>query len=299
MPLLDNNLSKDLMNLRSDNDEMHLDTADNEEAARKITEGFYEHEELFILYSKTTQLPFVVCDEETFEDEVFVYTDGQVLQDFAKIYTKDKYALSSLRIVKEQIPIFLNTMFSIGADTIMFSDGGAPVRIYLEDLAGEPTYPKAPNDSIPRDNPGLQLTAINFLQKLRRPIPDRSKAEMAELRTLEEEMVVNMMRSKFIIVFDAEPAKEANGQKQLRIPFVKAKNGDILQPIFTDFQEVQKFTAKMPIKHLGMTAVGYDQLTKMLGKAAKAYAINPAGINLVLNPAQIKNMKSIYGEDEE
>ncbi len=300
MALFDKKLSDDLMSLQSNGDESHLDTADNEEAARVMAEGFYENEELYILASQTTKQPFVVCDEDTYEDEIFVFTGEDILQDYAKMYTKDKYALYAMKIPKENIPVFLNTVFAIGADTIMFSDGGAPVRISIEDLAEGPNYHKTPNEKILPANPSVQLPAIYFLQELRRPMGERTHQEMARLRELEEEMVVNMSRSEFIVLFDAGSRPAAPGNKRnMRIPYIKAKNGDVLQPVFTDYMEVQKFNANVKMKNISLTTVSYDQLQNFLGKAAKAFVINPAGFNLILTKEQLKKMKEMYIQEDE
>ena len=103
------------------------------------------------------------------------------------------------------------------------------------------------NDKLPRLNPELQLTAIYFLQELRRPV-ERDLAARKRLRTLEEEMAANLMRSRFIIVLDVEEdtkgGKTDGKNRKAKVPYVKTKNGDVFQPCYTDFGEFQKFNAR-------------------------------------------------------
>ena len=84
-------------------------------------------------------------------------------------------------------------------------------------------------------NPTLELSGIYFMQELRRPV---EKEQHGNLRELEEELLVNMRKSQYLV------AMEVNEEdpKQIRIPYLKNKNEEILQPVFTDVMELEKFT---------------------------------------------------------
>ena len=81
---------------------------------------------------------------------------------------------------------------------------------------------------LPVLNPGVQLTVVYFLQELRKPNQRRDDAErMQHLRELEEEMLVNLMRSKFILAIDISQVQgefdPANPGPDVRIPYIKTR----------------------------------------------------------------------------
>ena len=139
-------------------------------------------------------------------------------------------------------------------------------------------------------NPQLQLTALYFLQELRRPI-ERDLEAKKRLRSLEEEMAANLMRSRFIVTMDLTEnggdLKPGAKNQKVKIPYVKNKNGDIYQPCYTDFGEFQKFNAKNKDAKMRLSAVSYDDLPKYLVGQAKGFVFNPAGFNLILTKEQM------------
>ena len=75
--------------------------------------------------------------------------------------------------------------------------------------------------------------------------------------------------------------------KKINIPYLKNKKGDILQPVFTDVMELEKFTKgqKLRIAH-----VTFATLPEMLIDKAMAYAVNPFGFPLILNHDQLNKL---------
>ena len=55
---------------------------------RFLIKKFESFENIFVLFSQTTKLPFVECDEESFDDQVYVFTDEERTKEFARKYTK-------------------------------------------------------------------------------------------------------------------------------------------------------------------------------------------------------------------
>ena len=54
--------------------------------------------ELYVIMSAATKMPFVKCDEETFDDEIFLYYQMEDAKDKARKLLDEKYALwQSLR----------------------------------------------------------------------------------------------------------------------------------------------------------------------------------------------------------
>lgn len=268
-------------------------TVDNSFLIKK----FQKFENIFVLYSQTTKQPYVECDEETYDDQVYVFTDETRVQEFARKYTSEKILLAAAKIPNGQIKGFLSSLYAIGVNALIVQDEGAPVRVELEQLMPRPDMEAMRNDKLPRLNPELQLTAIYFLQELRRPV-ERDLAARNRLRTLEEEMAANLMRSRFIIVLDVEEdtkgGKTDGKNRKAKVPYVKTKNGDVFQPCYTDFGEFQKFNARNKNMKLKLAAVSYDDLPKYLVGPAKGFVFNPAGFNLILTREQMEQMKKSY-----
>ena len=113
-------------------------------------------------------------------------------------------------------------------------------------------------------NPQLHLTALYFMQEMRR----QEKPELTEeLKGLQEEILVNYGRGRFIVAVHKE-----NG-----MPMLKQKNGDAYQPIFTDILEFRKFNKEDQFKTMAIEA---KNVPKMLVNEAKGVVINPYGVNL-------------------
>ncbi len=254
---------------------------------------------LYTLFSQTTRLPYVECDEETFEDCAFVFTDKEEVQKYAKSYSEKKLLLAAGQLNAEAIRPFLMSLYCYGMNAIRYIDGGNVVKEELTALIPGPDLEAMKNDKIPRANPEMQLTAMYFIQELRRPV-ERTLEEKKQLKELEEEMAVNMMRSRWIVCADIsevtdEMSKE-EASKKMKLPYVKTKNGDVYQPIFSDFTECQKFNQDNKGAKLRLMAVAYDELPKYILRGAKGICLNPKGINLFLTKEMMDKMKEQYAE---
>ena len=265
-----------------------------------VVKRFDKFSEVFVLYSASRNVPFVECDETTFDDQVYVFTTQEDLQRYAQIYTKEKYALRGMNFPKAQFSRLFEQLYCMGIDTLQVVDGGAPVKVSLDELSEAPDYSNIPLKDIPPTNPGLQLSATYFLQELLRPV-ERGTKEKKHLREMEEEMAVNLLRSKFIMVFDVlkTKGKRAPGDRReaWRVPLIKNKAGKSYQPLYTDYFEFRKFYDKNRGARLGMHVVGYDDLEKVLSKGAEGFVFNPSGFNLILSREQIVQMKTRYAKD--
>ena len=103
------------------------------------------------------------------------------------------------------------------------------------------------------------------------------------MRSLEEELIVNLTKAEFLVAMDTDP----NDPKKVNIPYLKNKEGEILQPAFTDVMEFEKFAKG---KKLRAAKVTFDKLPGLLMQQAKAFVINPMGFNLILNKEQLSKI---------
>lgn len=264
---------------------------------------FESFKEIFVLYNQQMRVPFIECDDETYDDQVYVFTTQEMAQEYARRFTNEKYLLVALQMPQKVIRGFLLALYEYGVNAVVVQDEGAPMRVQLTDLVDRPDLEAMKNDKIPRCNPELQLTAIYFMQELRRPI-ERDQEEKRHLHELEAEMAHYLLTSRLIITFDVTAIKgkfipgDPQQQKKVKIPLVRTKDNRSYQPIYTDFGEFRRFNSKnkQPVK-LNLLPVTYDKLPGMLIRESRGFVFNPGGFNLVLEREQIEQMRKVYGKD--
>lgn len=247
-----------------------------EEAIKELQ----NRETVFVAYSQATKLPYVKCDEETYNDQAWIFSTEEGIKEFGKKMIEDKILLMGMRFSKKDYPRLYGTFYAIGVNTVMWVDGEEQVEIDLPDIAKQHDLSKIPEEHRPLLNPTLELSGIYFMQELRRPV---EKEQHGNLRELEEELLVNMRKSQYLV------AMEVNEEdpKQIRIPYLKNKNEEILQPVFTDVMELEKFTKG---RKLRIAKVPLNKLPELMIQQAKAYVVNPMGFNLVLTKEQLEKI---------
>jgi hypothetical protein len=256
-------------------------------------------DELYVLCSEYTHHPFVVCDEETFDDMAYIFTTAEMCRAFAQQFITDKYVLHEVQIEKEMIPGVLTSFFLLGINAVMFQDEGAPVKIPLEEIAMKPDLEVPKNAPIPEANPELQLTGLYFMQELNRP-GEKSAEEKIRLSELEAEMAHYLLNSRYIVAFDVTDVKgdwnPEDPNQQVRVPIVSTPNGHKFQPVYTDYGEMQMFNRTAIGRKFKMTAVPYERLMEYHFKEAEGFVINPGGFNLILTVDQMDEMARRYAE---
>ena len=199
-------------------------------------------EEMYVFMSLCTKMPYVLCDEETFDDEVLLYYTEEDAQREGKKLIEQRIPIQIAKIEKKQLLGFFSSLYLV-------------IRPNTGDL---------PDGKVWVENPQLHLTALYFMQEMRR----QEKPELTEeLKGLQEEILVNYGRGRFIVAVHKE-----NG-----MPMLKQKNGDAYQPIFTDILEFRKFNKEDQFKTMAIEA---KNVPKMLVNEAKGVVINPYGVNL-------------------
>ena len=151
-----------------------------------------------------------------------------------------------------------------------------------------PDYEKLPENQRPILNPQLMLSAIYFLQELRKPGVQPDKEALKEL---EEEMSVNLVKSKYLMPVDVQ--KNEDGKENIRLLYVQNKQGERFQPIFSDTGELMKHYKNKDQKHR-LIQIPFDQLMKHMIKDVEGYVLNPEGINLILKKEQIETLLKYY-----
>jgi len=249
-------------------------------------------EYIYVVFSKYTRMPYVECDPDTFDDQVHVFSSEQDVQTFAKDYTEKKILLMAQKISNDQAPGVLSGMFGIGVNTVVFHHEGQAASIQLEHIVKRPAIAKELEDKLPIMNPTLVLSALYFLQELHRPV----EHDKRQLKELEEEMIVNLKRSKYLLAMvptnPGEKLDPTNPKQPKAVNYIKDKNEQLFLPVYSDVTEFQKFYGEKA-KEIGMLVVPFEQLPKNITKEAKGLVLNPAGFNLQIVKEQLDKILAI------
>ena len=146
------------------------------------------------------------------------------------------------------------------------------INIQLSDLVIRRKPEELPEGKRPVENPALHLTAIYFMQEMRRQAEPQPTEE---LNKLQEELLAHYGKGTFVA------AVREDGQ----VPILKQKDGSIYQPLFTDMLEFQKFARGEKMK---MAVIPAAKIPEILVGEAKGVVINPFGVNVQLQVAKRK-----------
>lgn len=247
-----------------------------EEAVKELQ----NRERVYVAYSQATKLPYVTCDEETYNDQAWIFATEEGIKEFGKKHIEDKILLMGMRFEKKDYPRFYGTLYAIGVNTVIWVDGEEKTEVDLTDIARQADMSKIEPAKRPLLNPTLQLSGIYFMQELRRPV---NQEERKNLRELEEELLANLRKSEYLIAMDVNE----EDPKKVNIPYLKDKKDQVLQPVFSDVMEAEKFAKG---KKFRLIKVAFTKLPELMLEQAVAYVINPMGFNLVLNKEQINKI---------
>ena len=77
-------------------------TVDNSFTMKK----FQSMEIIYVTFSQITKLPYVECDSETFDDQVYMFTEEEAAKEFAKSYVEKNTPLLTVKVLRKQMPNF-------------------------------------------------------------------------------------------------------------------------------------------------------------------------------------------------
>ncbi len=229
--------------------------------------------ELYVVMSAVTKLPFVKCDEDTFDDEVFLYYRAEDAKEKVKELSEQKYLTAAAKLDEKQLLPFYTGLYTMGVNCLAVNCGtDTQISVQLSDLVVRKNPDELPEGKKLIENPALHLTAIYFMQEMRR---QENPQPVGELKDLQEELLAHYSRSSLIIAV----------QEDRQVPVLKLKNGDIYQPVFTDLLEMQKFTKGKKVRTSVIVA---EKIPDILVGETKGVVINPMGVNVQLNVARRK-----------
>lgn len=250
-----------------------------------------------IVYSTVTKHPFVVCDEETYDDEILLFADTNEMQEAVKTYVARGYLLHGVTVPQDKLGKFLSECFSMDVNQLVFYENGTRFSVSLDKIVIRPDYSKLPKEKRPLFNPELQLSVLYFLQELSRRIPEEQK-DQEHLKELEEELAANMAKAQFLVPIKLdEPLKP--GEKlepgRFKLTMVTTKEGEQFLPVFSDVKEFSLFNKENQYQGILMTI---DNLRQLIKDPCKGLMLNPNSIGLRLNAKMVDGILQRFFEFE-
>ena len=229
--------------------------------------------EIYVVMSAATKMPFVDCDNETYDDQVFLYYRLDDAKEMAKKLAEEQYQTAVAKVEDNQLLGFYTNLYTMGVNCLAVNMGtDTAISVQLSELVRRKSPEELPKGQKLIENPALHLTAMYFMQELRR----RKGAELTEeLRELQEELLAHYKDGTYIL------AVQEDGQ----VPVLKQKDGAVYQPVFTDAVEFRKFARDKKMRSLVVPAA---KIPEILVPEARGVAINPFGVNVQLQVARPK-----------
>jgi len=224
--------------------------------------------ELYVLLSLCTGEPYVVCDQETYDDEIIVFFDSQAAIKEAKEQTEAGRPVRPMKLENKQFLLFYTSLYTLGVNALLVKDGGRDTLIQLQDFVKRNKQQgQESGEKIWVENPSLHLTMLYYMQELRRKPGQESLPEIKEWQISND-----FSKGSFIVPVE----KEGKGLAAVKV------NEQLFQAIFTDILEFQKFNREGKLRPLVVTA---DKIPQIMTEEAKGVILNPMGVRM---PLQIK-----------
>lgn len=233
--------------------------------------------ELFVIISLHTKMPFVFCDPETFDDEVLLYKTEKEAQKGGKLLLAQKDPVNIAKLENRHLLSFYSNLFTMGVNALAVNKGlEDEIHLQLGELVKRPDMDNLPDGKKWVENPQFHLTALYFMQQMRK---DPKQQMTEEMKEMQEELLVDLQRGRFLVA--VEPDKG--------LPVLKQKDGSVFQPIFTDPDEFRKFNRENKYR---TAVIEYAKIPDILAPEAKGVIVNPVGVNVPFNIARPKKQET-------
>lgn len=222
-------------------------------------------ERIYVIFSQRTNMPFLVCDPETMDDQIYVYFTEEEAKKEAKHLAESGDSCGIFVLAKKGLTAFCMNLYALGVNCIVTGYGtGDCQSIQLEEFMTRKANNPDKFDIRRVENPALNLTMHYFMQELA-----SKNTDMKAAKELEQEMLAHFQEAKFLVPF----------QKDKKGIFL-VKDDKKFQPLFTDYFEYDKFDRE---KKFMVIPVDARVLIKNFPKEAFGLVINPNGANAMLN----------------
>lgn len=243
----------------------------NEKSKQTTMINLQKAECVYSLVSLCTTQPYIVCDAETFDDQIYVYFDKDTAQRASEKLMGEKIPVKMVTIPKNIYLPFYSSLFSMGVNRLVVDSGtDNEIGIQLDELIKRGKNPNGGEKQVVIENPELHLTALYYMQEVKRDAKAQQREDMKELY---EEMLNHFQKGKYIV-----PARGDSKE----VPLLKQQNGDTFYPIFTDLLEFQKFCTSYKEEKWQSGIIEAQNLHKVMPDGVKGVTVNPMEVNLLL-----------------
>ena len=158
-----------------------------------------EAEAIYVLMSDCTRMPFVVCDPETYDDQVLIFFSEEEAMKGGQEFLKEGNPLKIFNIENKYMLPFYSSLFPAGVNGMWVGkDTEEEIKLQLTELVRRPE--QKPGEE-PIENPSFQITAMYFMQKARK---QKEMKITEDMKDLQEELMAHYQDATFITAVTEE-----------------------------------------------------------------------------------------------
>ena len=86
---------------------------------KEVIQSIQRAAEIYTIVSVCTKMPYVFCDPETFDDEVFVFFKLDDAQAAAKSLAEAKEPVSLVKVENKQLLHFFSNLYTMGVNCVV------------------------------------------------------------------------------------------------------------------------------------------------------------------------------------
>ena len=103
-------------------------------------------ENIYVILSGCTRMPFVLCDPETYDDEVFIFFEKDDADHEAKKLNEEAQPVQVIKIENKNFLAFYSGLYPMGVNCMFVNCGTEnEIKIQLEELVRKPEDQKLPD----------------------------------------------------------------------------------------------------------------------------------------------------------
>lgn len=239
-------------------------------------------EKVYIIQSGHTRCPFIECDKQSFDDKVFMFTDEKDAKNKLDELNDLKNNVFINELKQEVLPSAIASLVLYGINAIEFKTDEDTYLYQIDEIVRIPAREDKENQLF--ENPNLAITMAYFMQEIRKNDENADKEKLSEL---ENEMLVNVMRAKYLLPVSKVEERSENNSPSLLI--MKTPDDKSMLPIFTDHMEFGRFRVEAEID---LKVLDFQQMVNLaIPDNAIGYVINPSGIAVVITKTWLERIK--------
>ena len=128
-------------------------------------------EEAYILYSHLTHVPYTVYNEESGEDEAFLFTNLETAKAKAMELAEKKIQPTiAIKTNQKELIMIVSSFFVYGITAMHWTTDEGEAVYKVREVIKRPDFSNLPEQQRPLENPSLQISMIYYMQELRKNV---------------------------------------------------------------------------------------------------------------------------------